>query len=158
MGVKVGVGVGRSRVTFKMVAFMFPAASEAERARVCAPAERPSDGTGTVWLAAALPLVRAAPSSVRVQEATPLVASETFRVTARLSPQAGQKEETPLRVTCGGWLSTLPLAVPIRELSPHDESAQSLKSFCPSRSGTSQDEPGQANVMPLRVPSMARML
>jgi hypothetical protein len=147
--------VGRSRVKAKVVAFAFPAISEAERLKVWEPAERPADGTGTVWLAAPEPLVRGAPSSVRVQDETPLVASETFRVTFRLSPQPGQKEAGPLRLTCGGWLSSLPLALPMEEVSPKVECAQKVKSFWPSERDTSQDAPEQEKADPLCVPSMS---
>jgi hypothetical protein len=118
------VGVGRSSVKVRLVALTFPAMSAAERLRVWEPAERPADGTGTVWLAKPEPPVRGAPSRLRLQEETPLVASETERVTLRLFPQPGQKEAGPVRLTCGGWLSTLPLALPIWELSPQEESAQ----------------------------------
>jgi hypothetical protein len=132
VGVKVGVGVGRSSVKVRLVALTFPAMSAAERLRVWEPAERPADGTGTVWLAESEPPIRGAPSRVRLQDETPLVRSETVRLTFRLSPQPGQKEEGPVRLTCGGWLSTLPLALPMEEVSPKVECAQKVKSFWPS--------------------------
>ena len=95
------------------------------------------------------PLVRGAPSRVRVQDETPLVASETVRLTFRLSPQSGQTEDAPLRLTCGGWLSTLPLEEPIEEVSPKVECAQKVKSFWPSEREISQEAPGQEKFDPL---------
>jgi hypothetical protein len=58
----------------------------------------------------------------------------------------------------GGWVSTPPPAVPIPDESPQEDKAQKVKSFVPSRRGTEQADPVQANDSPLRVPSTVRML
>src|SRR3989304_7614051 len=57
----------------------------------------------------------------------------------------------------GACESSMPLAVPIRDVSPQEEIAQKVKSFMPSESGTAQASPGQAKDSPLRVPSSARI-
>jgi hypothetical protein len=152
------MGVGSNTVKDKLLELDCPETSVAERTKVWVPAERPAAGMGIVWLDAPEPLVIEVPSSVRLHADTPLAASETLKVTFRLCPHSGQKEPAPPRLTCGGWLSSLPLAFPIVELSPQVESAQKVKSFWPSESGTLQAAPGQAKVSPLRVPSISVML
>ena len=58
----------------------------------------------------------------------------------------------------GGMVSTWAEKTSISELSPHEESAQKVKSFVPSFNGMLQFASGQVKVCPLSEPSMARML
>ena len=57
--------------------------------------------------------------------------------------------------TSGGVVSTFADRDPIRELSPQDDSAQNVKSFCPCAREMLCVAPEFENPTPLRVPSMA---
>lgn len=82
--------------------------------------------------------------------------AEALTVDMYQPPSPVTPESAPL--TCGGWVSIPPLAEPILDESPHDESAQKEKSLFPSESGTEHEEPEHAKETPLRVPSISRML